>query len=61
MCHSYLFDDFSAIFLIGNSQISLFGHLLWTLKSPPNNADHHPDFLLIFGYFIAIFHLEIMK
>ena len=47
-------------FFIENSQISHFGHLSFTLKSPPMNADHHPCFLLISPYFIAMFHLEML-
>ena len=35
------------LFFIRNSHISIFGYLLWTLKSPPNNTDHNPDFFLI--------------
>ena len=40
--------------------LQFFGHLSLTLKSPPMNADHHPCFLLIYPYFIAMFHLEIL-
>jgi len=53
---SYMFCNF----FIRNSQISHFGHLPFTLKSPPINVDHHPCFLLISPYFIAVFHLEML-
>ena len=46
-------------FFIWNTQIAFFGLLPWTLKISPNNTDCHSYlFVFIFGYFIAVFHLE---
>ena len=54
---SYMFCNF----FVRNSQISHFGHLPLTLKSPPINVDHHLCFILISPYFIAMFHLEMLS
>ena len=37
------------------TDISFFGHLVWTLNASPNNADHHSYFFLIFSLFYTCF------
>ena len=39
ICAILIFLMIFLLFFIRNSQISRFGHLLWTLKSPPKNTD----------------------
>ena len=40
ICTIPMFFWFFWYCFIGNIQISFFGHLPWTLKTPPNNTDH---------------------
>ena len=44
-------------FFIRTSQMSPFGHIPLTLKSPPSNTDHHTYFVIIFPIFYC--HLEL--
>jgi len=55
--HSY-FCWFSCYLFIRITSISFFGHPPWTLKTSPNNIDHHSYFFLIFSLFYSHFHLE---
>ena len=57
--HPHVFLDFSEISFLGKHHISFFGYLPRTLNTSPNNINHHSYFFLIlFFYFIPIFHVE---
>jgi hypothetical protein len=40
---------------IRNTSVSFFGHLPWTLKTSPNNTDHHSYSFLIYSLFYSYF------
>ena len=50
-----IFCDFSTIFLIGNTRISFFGQVPYTLTTAPNNTDYHLYFFQIFFPILLIF------